>query len=69
MLKYQGVELDLTVTDHGSIMLVKPDTDEARAQLHALTDAGETQWFANALVVEPRYVEDLIAACARGEGL
>jgi len=58
MMKYNGVELPFTFTDHGSVTLLTPDTAEARRQLIRLTVPGESQ-----------YVEDLVAACARGEGL
>ena len=50
---------DFTVTNHGSIVLVKPLTDECNDWLvEHVSD--EAQWFGGALVVEPRYVEDLI---------
>ena len=49
------------VENHGSIVLVRPLTADVRAWLVEHTDE-EAQWFGNALVVEPRYVEPLVAA-------
>jgi hypothetical protein len=46
------------VEDHGSIVLVRPLTDDCREWLYEVT---EGSWFGGALVVEPRYVEDLVA--------
>jgi hypothetical protein len=48
-----------SVENHGSIVLVRPLTDDVRAWLEAHTDE-EAQWFGRALVVEPRYVEPLV---------
>ena len=45
------------VENHGSIMLVRPLTADVEAWLRAHT---EGMWFGNALVVEPRYVMDLV---------
>ena len=47
------------IENHGSIVLIRPLTSDVDAWLRASTDA-EAQWFGGALVVEPRYVEDLI---------
>ena len=51
----------VTVEDHGSIYLVRPETDAAREWLTEHTDG---QWFGNALAVEPRYVVDLLDGLA-----
>jgi hypothetical protein len=45
-----------SVEDHGTITLVRPHTADVEAWLREHTDG---QWFGNALVVEPRYVNDL----------
>jgi hypothetical protein len=47
-----------TVEDHGSIVLVRPLTLDVRDWLESVTDGS---WFGGALVVEPRYVGDLVA--------
>ena len=45
------------VENHGSIVLVRPHTDDVREWLEEHTDG---TWFGGALVVEPRYVEELV---------
>ena len=50
----------LTIEDHGSVALVRPLTDVMHDWLHLHT-GDEAQWFGNALVVEPRFLECLIA--------
>jgi hypothetical protein len=44
---------------HGSLFLLWPQTQEARAHLIAHLDP-EALWFGQALVVEPRYIADLV---------
>jgi hypothetical protein len=63
------IDLDLEIEDHGTIWLLRPTAKEVRQQLIALTSAERWQWFGAAIACEPRYVEDLAAALARGEGL
>lgn len=45
------------VEGHGTIVLVWPQTKDVRRWLEEHTDG---TWFGRALVVEPRYVEDLL---------
>jgi hypothetical protein len=49
---------DVLVENHGSLYLMRPQTDSAQEWIdeHIPEDA---QWFGGALVVEPRYVEDI----------
>lgn len=49
-----------TVENHGSIFIVQPQTEEARAHLEAHV-SDEAQWFAGGVAVEPRYIVDLVA--------
>jgi hypothetical protein len=58
---------DLHFTDHGSIWLMEPRTDAARAWVaeHIPEDA---QSFGHAIVVEPRYVEAIVIG-ATADGL
>ena len=49
-----------TIEDHGTVVLVRPLTDDVRDWLGDNVDP-EAQWFGRALAVEPRYVEDLVA--------
>jgi len=53
-----------SIEDHGSIVLVRPLTADVSEWLAEHTDG---QWFGNALVVEPRYVGDLVEGLI-GEG-
>jgi hypothetical protein len=46
------------VENHGTIVLVRPLTEDCRRWLHRMTNG---QWFGGALCVEPRYVEQLVA--------
>lgn len=46
------------VEHHGSVSLVRPQTDAAREWLQEHTDG---QWLGSALAVEPRYLDDLLA--------
>lgn len=46
-----------TVENHGSLFLVRPLTDDVEAWLGEHTDG---MWFGRALVVEPRYVMDIV---------
>ena len=53
------------IEDHGSIVLVRPLTEDVEAWLdeHVSEDA---RYFGGALVVEPRYVEALVERSHRG---
>ena len=46
-----------SIENHGTIVLIRPLTDDVDEWLKEHT-AG--MWFGNALVVEPRYVGDLV---------
>ena len=60
---------DIRVSFHGRIVLFHPISDAARSWLeeHCPADGAHSYW-CGALVVEPRYVEDL-ALCAHDDGL
>jgi hypothetical protein len=47
------------IENHGSIVLVRPLTEDVTAWLNENVD-DEAQWFGDALVVEPRYVGPLV---------
>ncbi len=59
---------DIGVADHGSIVLLHPQSQAAR---EFLTDCGgdEAQWFGLALVVEHRYANDILSAAVDTYGL
>ena len=59
---------DLRIENHGSICLFRPLTEAACGWLKEHCDSDEHQYFGSALVVEPRYVEDL-AENAVNDGL
>lgn len=46
-----------SIENHGSIVLIRPLTDEVAEWMHENTDG---QWFGDALAVEHRYVEPLV---------
>lgn len=50
---------DIIVFNHGSIIGLLPASDEARGWIaeHISDDA---QWFGRQLIVEPRYVDDIL---------
>lgn len=60
-------EHDAEVYNHGSICLVKPRTPAARTWLTENVSESSL-WWAGGLVVEPRYLDDLVEAM-RGDGL
>jgi len=64
----QWKEIDASVENHGSIVLVRPWSKTAKAWLAENVVNEETQHWAGAIVVEPRYVDDLVAGM-RGDGL
>ena len=51
-----------SVEDHGSIVLVRPLTRDVYDWLVTSVGQDAEQWFGNALVCEPRYVEPIIHA-------
>lgn len=52
---------DARVENHGTIFLVRPLTPLAESWLDSHVDQEDAQHFGNALVVEHRYVQDLVA--------
>jgi hypothetical protein len=52
---------DFVLQNHGSLCLLCPMTEEASDHLEDRVD-DEAMWFAGGLVVEPRYVSDLVEA-------
>ena len=52
---------DVTAENHGTLCLVHPETDAAQDWMENHTDGA---WFAGGLVVEPRYIVDLLLGMA-----
>ena len=59
---------DVRVAFHGSICLVSPESEAAEAWINEHVDTEEAQFWAGALVVEPRYLEPLVEGMV-GDGL
>jgi len=59
--------MDIRITSHGSLILLHAETAEAVRWLEEHT-AEDAMWHGNALVVEPRYAEAIVAG-AREDGL
>ena len=51
--------MDIQVENHFSLFLLRPLSDTGREWLDSHV-ADDAQWFGNALVVEPRYVSDIV---------
>jgi hypothetical protein len=60
--------VDLSVEDHGSVVLLRPLTDTARDWIeeHVSREGFHPDW--PTLVVEPRYVTDIVCG-AQADGL
>ena len=58
---------DIVVMNHGSIILLEPQDRNAEQWLEEHVDP-DAQWWGPALVVEPRYVADIVEG-AREDGL
>ncbi len=54
---------DVSFSNHGSIWLARPLTDAGQDWIDDNIDPN-AQWFAGALVVEPRYVGDIAEGMA-----
>ena len=59
---------DISVENHGSIVLLRPTSSIGQAWLQENVIGEETQIFGNAVVCEPRYVMDIVLG-ARAEGV
>lgn len=57
--KRDKLEQDISIENHGSIVLVRALTPEAKQWL-ADSVQEEATWWAGALVVEPRYLGNLV---------
>ena len=50
---------DVQVENHGSIFLLRPTSDDGLRWLNE-NISEDAQWFGNAVVCEPRYVEHIV---------
>lgn len=54
----QLIEDDFLAVSHGSLILLHPVSDLAKAWVHSyLPD--DAQWFGQSVVIEPRYFDDI----------
>ncbi len=51
---------DFTVTDHGTIFLLRPNTPAAQAWMDEHLQAEQYQMFGTAVAVEHRYIADIV---------
>lgn len=54
---------DFQVQNHGSLVLLKPVTDDADRWVEEYIDSSAQRW-AGAVVVEPRYIQPILAGIA-----
>lgn len=52
---------DVTVSNHGSIMMFEVNTEAAREWFEENVPTESWQWMGHSLAVEPRYAENLVA--------
>lgn len=52
--------MDFEIENHGGLFLLRPLKDAAREYLESIVSP-EAQWWAGALVVEPRYIPPIAA--------
>ena len=52
---------DFSITDHGSVTILYPHTDAARGWIAENIDDASLGWGTGGIVVEPRYVADIVA--------
>lgn len=60
----QTYPADVLVTNEGTIVLLRPNTQRAKDWIAEHTPK-ESMWFGPSLVVEPRYVDDIIDGMTR----
>jgi hypothetical protein len=65
--QYAGLLSDLVVHNHGTILIVEPETEVGAAWLEDNIQSDARRW-GNGIVVEPRYIRPIIEG-AQGDGL
>ena len=60
--KSSRTELDFELENHGSLFLLRPLKSAAKEwmQNHLPVDSPETQFWGEAIVIEPRYLESIV---------
>jgi len=59
---------DLSVENHGSILILTPHTDEGKGWIARNIGDDALSWGTNGIVVEHRYIGDIVAG-AQSDGL
>jgi hypothetical protein len=59
---------DVSVANHGSVIMVRPISDEAKAWVDENVPLEDWQWMGGAFAVDPHYIENLVDGM-RGDGL
>ena len=54
-----NTQTDFTLIDHGSIAILKPESDDAKNWVDDYIDEN-AQWFANGIVIEHHYVHAIV---------
>lgn len=54
------MNLDVRISDHGSIAILHPLTDAGKAWINEHLDGPESQWFGGGIAVEPRYMNPIL---------
>lgn len=68
-MKRKRSYVDVRIENHGSLYLLRPLSPEARSWFEENVPEGDkVQYFGGALVVEPRFVGDVLVGI-RGEGM
>lgn len=58
----------MRVENHGSLVLLRPDTDAEREWLDEHVACESWAWWGDALACEPRYVDAILAGLERDVG-
>ncbi len=58
--------IDASVENHGSIFIIRPLSNTAKDWLAKYVDQNEYQPYRDAIIVEPRYVDDLVTGMQKG---
>ena len=60
MDKLNLTEFDFELQDEGSIVVLHPRNDAAGDWLYEHLDSSEIQWWGGGVVIEPRYLADIL---------
>ncbi len=68
--KSSSIEVDFKLENHGSLFLIRPLNSTAKGWMddHLPMDSPETQFWGDAVVIEPRYVAPIVDGII-GDGL